>query len=110
MKLEDRMRVSIRRRSGHVVLRTDLAKLGSTSQVSQVLSWCSTRPIAASRASWRLMTPNRFGEKDPKIVQELEHQLFRAGLDEALAHLAKRRHSDDDVSRKYWEFERRRGY
>ncbi|HMO48962.1 MAG TPA: Fic family protein [Rubrivivax sp.] len=34
---------------------------------------------------------NRFGEKDPKIVQELEHQLFRAGLDEAIAHLAKRR-------------------
>ena len=27
---------------------------------------------------------NRYGEKDPQIVQELEHQLFRAGLDEAL--------------------------
>ena len=34
---------------------------------------------------------NRYREKDPKIVQELEHQLFRAGLDEAIAHLAKRR-------------------
>ena len=34
---------------------------------------------------------NRFGEKDPNIVQELEHQLFRAGLDEAITHLAKRR-------------------
>ena len=32
---------------------------------------------------------NRYGEKDPKIVQELEHQLFRAGLGEALTHLAK---------------------
>jgi cell filamentation protein len=34
---------------------------------------------------------NRYGEKDPQIVQELEHQLFRAGLDEAIAHLASRR-------------------
>jgi len=34
---------------------------------------------------------NRYGEKDPRIVQELEHQLFRAGLEEAIAHLAKRR-------------------
>ena len=33
---------------------------------------------------------NRFGEKDPRIVQELEHQLFRAGLNEALTHLARR--------------------
>lgn len=32
---------------------------------------------------------NRYGEKDPKIVQELEHQLFRAGLGEALTHLAR---------------------
>lgn len=31
---------------------------------------------------------NRYGEKDPEIVQELEHQLFRAGLDEAIAHLS----------------------
>lgn len=31
---------------------------------------------------------NRYGEKDPGIVQELEHQLFRAGLDEAIAYLA----------------------
>lgn len=30
---------------------------------------------------------NRYGEKDPRIVQELEHQLFRAGRDEAIAHL-----------------------
>ncbi|OXJ06546.1 Fic family protein [Burkholderia sp. AU6039] len=34
---------------------------------------------------------NRYGEKDPGIVQELEHQLFRAGLDEAIAYLAGRR-------------------
>lgn len=34
---------------------------------------------------------NRFGETDPKIVQELEHQLFRAGLDDAIAFLASRR-------------------
>lgn len=34
---------------------------------------------------------NRFGEKDPKIVQELEHQLFRASLDDAIAYLAKRK-------------------
>lgn len=34
---------------------------------------------------------NRYGEKDLQIVQELEHQLFRAGLDQAIAHLAKRR-------------------
>ena len=34
---------------------------------------------------------NRYGEKDPQIVQELEHQLFRASLDEAITHLAKRR-------------------
>ena len=33
---------------------------------------------------------NRFGEKDPRIVQELEHQLFRAGLNEALTHLSRR--------------------
>lgn len=32
---------------------------------------------------------NRYGEKDPQIVQELEHQLFRAGLDEAIAYLSK---------------------
>lgn len=34
---------------------------------------------------------NRYGEKDPQIVRELEHALFRAGLDEALGYLAKRR-------------------
>jgi cell filamentation protein len=34
---------------------------------------------------------NLYTEKDPQIVQELEHQLFRAGLDEALAFLATRR-------------------
>lgn len=34
---------------------------------------------------------NKFAEKDPQIVQELEHQMFRASLDEAIAHLAKRR-------------------
>lgn len=37
MKLEDRMRLSIRRRAGHVVLRAELASLGSASQVSHVL-------------------------------------------------------------------------
>jgi hypothetical protein len=37
MKLADRMRQSIRRRSGHVVLRAELAHLGSASQVSQAL-------------------------------------------------------------------------
>ena len=34
---------------------------------------------------------NSYAEKDLQIVQELEHQLFRAGLDQAIAHLAKRR-------------------
>ena len=34
---------------------------------------------------------NKFAEKDPQIVQELEHQMFRAGLDEAITYLAKRR-------------------
>jgi len=34
---------------------------------------------------------NKFAEKDPQIVQELEHQMFRASLDEAITHLAKRR-------------------
>lgn len=37
MKLADRMRQSIRRRSGQVVLRSDLAPLGSSSQVSEAL-------------------------------------------------------------------------
>lgn len=37
MKLADRMRQSIRRRSGHVVLRSELAPLGSASQVSEAL-------------------------------------------------------------------------
>lgn len=37
MKLEDRMRLSIRRRSGHVVLRSEVAGLGSASQVSHAL-------------------------------------------------------------------------
>ena len=34
---------------------------------------------------------NLYGEKDPQIVRELEHTMFRAGLDEALGHVAKRR-------------------
>lgn len=34
---------------------------------------------------------NLYGEKDPQIVRELEHTLFRAGLDEALVYVAKRR-------------------
>ncbi len=34
---------------------------------------------------------NRYGEKDPLIVSELEHALFRVGLDDALGYLAKRR-------------------
>lgn len=37
MKLADRMRQSLRRRSGHVVLRAELAPLGSASQVSEAL-------------------------------------------------------------------------
>lgn len=37
VKLVDRMRQSIRRRSGHVVLRSELAPLGSASQVSEAL-------------------------------------------------------------------------
>lgn len=37
MKLADRMRQSIQRRSGHVVLRAELVPLGSASQVSQAL-------------------------------------------------------------------------
>lgn len=37
MKLADRMRQSIRRSTGHVVLRSELAPLGSTSQVSEAL-------------------------------------------------------------------------
>lgn len=37
MKLEDRMRLWIRRRAGHVVLRAEVAGLGSASQVSHVL-------------------------------------------------------------------------
>ncbi|MFD1554024.1 Fic/DOC family protein [Paraburkholderia silviterrae] len=32
---------------------------------------------------------NRYGEKDPEIIREMEHTLFRAGLGEALEHLAK---------------------
>lgn len=38
MKLEDRMRQSIRRRAGNVVLRADLAGLGSASQVTYALA------------------------------------------------------------------------
>lgn len=34
---------------------------------------------------------NKFSEKDPQIVQQLEHEMFRVGLDEAIAYLAKRR-------------------
>lgn len=34
---------------------------------------------------------NRFAEKDAETVREMEHELFRAGLDEALAFLSKRR-------------------
>lgn len=37
MKLEDRMRQSIKRRSGTVVLRSDVAALGSRTQVTHVL-------------------------------------------------------------------------
>ncbi|AJK47364.1 hypothetical protein [Burkholderia plantarii] len=37
MKLKDRMRLSIRRRAGQVVLRTELGALGSASQVSHAL-------------------------------------------------------------------------
>lgn len=37
MKLKERMRLSIRRRAGHVVLRAELAALGSASQVSLAL-------------------------------------------------------------------------
>lgn len=37
MKLQDRMRLSVRRRTGQVVLRAELAELGSASQVSYAL-------------------------------------------------------------------------
>lgn len=33
---------------------------------------------------------NHFGEKDPEIVREMEHTMFRAGLDDALAYIAKK--------------------
>lgn len=32
---------------------------------------------------------NHFKEKDPQIIRELEHTMFRAGLDEALEYLSK---------------------
>ena len=35
---------------------------------------------------------NHFGEKDPEIVRTLEHQVFRAGVDDAFALLAARPH------------------
>jgi cell filamentation protein len=31
---------------------------------------------------------NKFAEKDPRTVREMEHELFRANLDEAMAYLA----------------------
>ena len=31
---------------------------------------------------------NRFGEKDPNVIRELEHTMFRAGLDDALVYLS----------------------
>lgn len=34
---------------------------------------------------------NVFGEKDPQLVSQLEHTMFRAGLDEAMAYLSKRK-------------------
>jgi cell filamentation protein len=34
---------------------------------------------------------NRYGEKDPEIVRELEHQVFLAGLTEATAYAARRK-------------------
>jgi hypothetical protein len=37
MKLEDRMLLSVRRRSGDVILRSDVAGMGSASQVSEAL-------------------------------------------------------------------------
>jgi hypothetical protein len=37
MRLEDRMRQSVRRRSGNVILRADVARLGSATQVSHGL-------------------------------------------------------------------------
>ena len=37
MKIEDRMRLSVRRRAGQVVLRAELSRLGSASQVSSAL-------------------------------------------------------------------------
>ncbi|KJR22893.1 cell filamentation protein Fic [Vibrio navarrensis] len=33
---------------------------------------------------------NRFKEKDPNVIRELEHTMFRAGLDDALEYLSKR--------------------
>ncbi|KUI97781.1 Fic/DOC family protein [Vibrio sp. MEBiC08052] len=33
---------------------------------------------------------NRFKEKDPNVIRELEHTMFRAGLDDALKYLSKR--------------------
>ncbi|MFK8256958.1 Fic/DOC family protein [Erwinia sp. AnSW2-5] len=33
---------------------------------------------------------NLYGEKDPEIIRELEHTMFRAGLDDALAYLESR--------------------
>lgn len=34
---------------------------------------------------------NVYGEKDPEIIREMEHELFRAGIDDALAMLSKRK-------------------
>lgn len=34
---------------------------------------------------------NRYGEKDPVVVRDVEHTLFRAGLDEALAYVAQQK-------------------
>ena len=33
---------------------------------------------------------NKFKEKDPSIIRELEHTMFRAGLDDALRYLSTR--------------------
>ena len=80
MKIQDRMARSLTQRAGNVVLRTDLAKLGSPTQVSKVISDFikEGRLIRVSRGVFVKTRINRFtGQPTPAgTLESISGEIF----------------------------------
>ena len=79
MRLADRMRQSLRRRSGHLVLRAELAPLGSASQVSAALK-ALQREGELLRLGSGVYAKSRWDESTRQVTPVVAHRTLAREL------------------------------